>query len=211
MTTVYSYYFIHAMLIYAEVFPEEATTPTAERKKPKRSIKRLFSKDHDDDTKQVGNDIAVGDLKNEGYADSPRTQRKAPMCKPCLNAKESPLPKERELWPIDKIELGCFQEICELLDLEERNRNNTSILSALGCFSQNEAEKIKKQAGKGGDGLAPKIALGRWGTNDLENNVGALKKILENSLARSDVLQKFTKWEEMSVCHGCGVQLDKSH
>ncbi len=116
------------------------------------------------------------------------------------------LPADRNKWPILKIELGCWEEICDQLDLDERSKK--SLLVALNCFTNNEAESIKKLCEpKGGKGVAKK-ALGMWATADRTHNVGALKEIL-SSMPRVDVVQVIENWEKLSVCHGCGIKLKK--
>jgi hypothetical protein len=52
--------------------------------------------------------------------------------------------------------------------------------------------------------------LNKWGSSNQENNVGALKKILKNTMQRDDVVVEIEKWENLSVCHGCGIKLNKS-
>ncbi|CAB4044785.1 5 -methylthioadenosine S-adenosylhomocysteine nucleosidase, partial [Paramuricea clavata] len=95
--------------------------------------------------------------------------------------------------------------ICKLLDLD--NVSKEPILSALECFDVLEATIMKNTfEAKGGIGLA-KDALLKWGVADGENNVGALKKIVENKMKRTDVLDEIKKWEKLSVCHGCGIKL----
>jgi hypothetical protein len=37
--------------------------------------------------------------------------------------------------------------------------------------------------------------------------VGALKKILKDTMQRDDVVEEIEKWENLSVCHGCGIKL----
>jgi hypothetical protein len=80
-------------------------------------------------------------------------------------------------------------------------------MSALGGFDQTMALGIKrKYEAKGGVGVAKEV-LGRWGSSNHENNVGALKKIVEDTMGRVDVLDEIERWEKLSVCHGCGIKL----
>jgi hypothetical protein len=54
-----------------------------------------------------------------------------------------------------------------------------------------------------------KEVLGKWGSRNQENNVAALKKLLKDTMQRSDVVIEIEKWENLSVCHGCGIKLNK--
>jgi hypothetical protein len=131
------------------------------------------------------------------------------MCSSCASKDETPLSSDQDKWPIGKIEIGCSQQICKLLDLAEKSKE--PLMSALGCFDQTAAACIEKTYGeKGGFGTA-KEALGKWGSSNQENNVGALKKILEDTMQRDDVVIEIEKWEKLSVCHGCGIKWNKPH
>jgi hypothetical protein len=127
------------------------------------------------------------------------------MCARCRTKNKNQLPDDRNQWPINKFELSYLQAICKLLDLD--HVSNEPILSALECFTQLEAATMKKKfEANGGIGLA-EDALQQWGAADGENNVGALKKIVENKMKRIDVLDEIKKWEKLFVCHGCGIKL----
>ena len=126
------------------------------------------------------------------------------MCGECVENDKSQQPHDRDNWPIYKIENGCLEEICKLLDLD---RSAKSLMVALGCFSANEAALITKEFMPSGCGIA-KRALDRWGASKKENNVGALKKILEETMQRVDVVNVIEDWEKKRVCHGCGVKLN---
>jgi hypothetical protein len=131
------------------------------------------------------------------------------MCTSCDTKDETQLSSDRDKWPIGKIENGCFQQICELLDIAKRN--NRPLMSALDGFDQTMAACIKKEyEAKGGSGTTEEV-LGKWGSSKHENNVGALKKILKKIVKRVDVLDVIEKWKKLSVCHGCGIRLNKSH
>ncbi|CAB3993156.1 5 -methylthioadenosine S-adenosylhomocysteine nucleosidase-like isoform X16 [Paramuricea clavata] len=66
---------------------------------------------------------------------------------------------------------------------------------------------MSKQCGaKGGTGIA-EVALQKWGTGNRQHNVGALKKIVEETMARVDVINEIENWEQLCVCHGCGNKL----
>jgi hypothetical protein len=88
------------------------------------------------------------------------------------------------------------------------DRSNESLLVALGCFSTNQADLIKQEFKPSGRGMAKK-ALDLWGTSERENNVGALKKILQDTMKRMDVLTEIEDWNKLHVCHGCGVKLSQ--
>ena len=128
------------------------------------------------------------------------------MCSFCASKDETPLSSDRDKWPISKIEIGCFDQICNLLDLEH---SKVSLMSALGGFNQTTAACIKKKyEAKGGLGIAEEV-LYKWGSSNQENNVGALKKILTDTMQRVDIVGEIEKWEKLSVCHGCGIKLNK--
>ena len=75
------------------------------------------------------------------------------MCSFCSANKLQQAPSIRNEWPINKIETSCYEKICTLLDLTDRNK--TSILVALGCFSQTQASLITQEfRGTGGIGVA---------------------------------------------------------
>ena len=127
------------------------------------------------------------------------------MCNPCVSKAETQLSDDRNNWAIFKMETAHYREICKLLDLSDRSKE--PLLSALGCFDVTESDTIKQEfTSCGGVGTAKK-ALGRWGNEDRNNNVGALKKILKDKMKRIDVLDVIEKWEKLPVCHGCGVSL----
>ena len=128
------------------------------------------------------------------------------MCSSFASKDETPLSSDRDKWPIGKIEIGCFDQICKLLDLEH---STVPLMSALGGFNQTTAALIKKKyEAKGGLGIAEEV-LNKWGSSNQENNVGALKKILTDTMQRVDVVGEIEKWEKLSVCHGCGIKLNK--
>ena len=149
---------------------------------------------------------------NVGYIDTPPPSRRfspttSPttdkMCGMCVINREEQLPDDRDKWPIDKIEHGCFQKMCELIDLSDRSK--IPLMSALSGFSNNDADSITQEfTAKGGRGIAKK-ALGKWGASDRSHNVGALKEILQHAMQRVDVILEIERWEKMSVCHGCGL------
>ncbi len=151
--------------------------------------------------------------ENGGYSETPppmqpssRKSSTSDMCDHCIMKQGTQPSADRNEWPIDKIELGYLEEICKLLDLDDRSKK--PLLVALGCFTSIDAASIIKQfEPKGGKGIAKK-ALGIWGTVDRTHSVGALKKIL-SSMPRCDVLQVIENWEKLSVCHGCGITLKK--
>ncbi|CAB4043370.1 Hypothetical predicted protein [Paramuricea clavata] len=129
------------------------------------------------------------------------------MCSFCTSKDETPLSSNRDKWPICKIENDCFGEICKLLDLADRSKK--PLMSALGSFDQTTAAYIeKKYEREGGVGTAKKV-LCQWGSSNHKNNVGALKKILEDTMQRIDVVDEIEKWKKLSVCHGCGIKLNK--
>jgi hypothetical protein len=137
--------------------------------------------------------------------ESKKSSKESPMCS--CDSSETPFSSDRDKWPIDKIEIGCFQQICKLLDLAEKSKE--PLVSALGGFDQTTAACIEKTYGeKGGMGTAKEV-LGKWGSRNQENNVGALKKILEDTMKRVDVVVEIEKWENLSVCHGCGIKWNK--
>ncbi|CAB4018755.1 Hypothetical predicted protein [Paramuricea clavata] len=130
------------------------------------------------------------------------------MCRSCASKHETQLSSDRDKWPIGKIENGCFYKICNLLDLAYLS--NEPLMNALGCFDQTTAAGIeKKYEREGGLGIAKEV-LGKWGSSNQENNVGALKKILEDTMKRVDVVIEIEKWESLSVCHGCGITIKLS-
>jgi hypothetical protein len=53
--------------------------------------------------------------------ESKKSSKESPMCSYC-DSSETPLSSDRDKWPIDKIEIGCFQQICKLLDLAEKSK-----------------------------------------------------------------------------------------
>jgi hypothetical protein len=135
-----------------------------------------------------------------------RRRMESPMCSSCTSKDETQLSSDRYKWPIGKIENSCFRQICKLLDLADRSKE--PLMGALGGFDQTTAAYIeKKYEGNGGLGTAKK-ALGKWGSRNQENNVGALKKILKDTMQRVDVVDEIEKWENLSVCHGCGIKLN---
>ena len=74
---------------------------------------------------------------------------------------------------------------------------------ALGGLDQTTAAGVKiTYEVKGGSGTA-EVILGKWQSSNQENNVGALKKILKDTMQRDDVVVEIEKWEKLSVCHGC--------
>jgi hypothetical protein len=121
-------------------------------------------------------------------------------------ADETHLPQDRDKWPISQIENGCFQAICNLLDLSYLSKE--PLLSALG-FTQNGATSITQEfMATRGKGVANK-ALGIWGTSHCKNNVWALKKIVKSTMKRNDVFCVIKNWEKLPVCHGCGINLQE--
>jgi hypothetical protein len=137
---------------------------------------------------------------------SKKSSKESPMCSSCASKDETPLSSDRDKWPIGKIEIGCFHQICKLLDFA--NGSKGPLVSALGCFDQTEAAGIKMAyEAKGGLGTAEEV-LFKWGSRNHENNVGALKKIVRYTLQRIDVVDEIEKWENSSVCHGCGIKLN---
>ena len=137
------------------------------------------------------------------YKCQKESQPASRMCVSCRATNEHP--DDRNKWPIHKVEIGYFEKICELLDLHEHSK--VPILSALECFNHTEVATMKQKfEAQGGIGLA-KVALQKWGTGKRQNNVGALKKIVENTMERIDVLEEIEKWEKLPVCHGCGIKL----
>jgi hypothetical protein len=140
--------------------------------------------------------------------ESKKSSKESPMCGTCVSIDETPLSSDRDKWPIGKIEIGCFYQICHLLDLEY---SKVPLMSALDGFNQTMAACIeKKYEGNGGVGIAKEV-LCKWGSSDQENNVGALKKILKDTMQRDDVVVEIEKWENLRVCHGCGIKLNKPH
>jgi hypothetical protein len=138
--------------------------------------------------------------------ESKKSSKKSPMCSSCASKDETPFSSDQDKWPIGKIENGCFQQTCKLLDLAVRSK--VPLTSALDGFDQTEAAYIKtKYEREGGVGTAEEV-LGKWGSRNKENNVGALKKILKDKMQRSDVVDEIEKWENLSVCHGCGIKLN---
>jgi hypothetical protein len=131
------------------------------------------------------------------------------MCRSCTSKGETQLSSDRDKWPIGKIENRCFHQICSLLDLAVRSKE--PLMSALDGFDRTMAAGIKtKYEAKGGLGTAEEV-LNKWGSRNQENNnVGALKKILKDAMQRDDVVVEIEKWENLSVCHGCGIKLNKS-
>ena len=172
-------------------------------KKLKRlSLKRSLSKDSPSSPEQ--NALGKNESVNIGYSTTPPLSRKPSMCNPCVMEKksDSELSENRDTWPISMIDPGTFEEICTLIDLEDRN--TIPLFKAFDCFNQTEVAKMTSECKPtGGLGIAKK-ALNKWGTNCRENNVGAFKVIVEKSLQRDDVLKKIRAWEKMSVCHSCG-------
>ena len=134
--------------------------------------------------------------------------KESAMCSSCTSKDETQLASDRDKWPIAKIEIGCFHEICKLLDLAYCSKE--PLVNALGGFDQTTAAGIKITCEvKGGSGTA-EVILGKWGSSDQENNnVGALKKILKDTMQRDDVVVEIEKWENLSVCHGCGIKMYK--
>jgi hypothetical protein len=63
------------------------------------------------------------------------------MCSSCASKDETPLSSDREKWPIGKIEIGCFDEICKLLDLAYCSKK--PLMNALGGLDQTTAAGIK--------------------------------------------------------------------
>jgi hypothetical protein len=131
------------------------------------------------------------------------SSKESPMCSSCASS-ETQLSSDREKWPIGKIEIGCFQKICELLDLADRS--SEPLMTALGCFSQTTVAYIDTKYERVRVGIAKEVR-DKWGSRNQENNVGALKKILKDTMQRDDVVEEIEKWENLSVCHGCGIKL----
>ena len=127
------------------------------------------------------------------------------MCGECVKNGKSQLPDDRDNWPIYKMEIGCLDEIYKLLDLDDPS--SEPLMVALGGFSKHEADLIKKECMPNGCGIARK-ALDRWGASKSENNVGALKAILKETMKRQDVVDVIENWKKLRVCHGCGVKLN---
>ena len=139
-----------------------------------------------------------------GTQESKKSSKESPMCSSCASKDKTPLSSDRDKWPIGKIEFGCFDEICKLLDLTDRSKK--PLMSALGGFDQTMAACIEKKYERvGGLGIA-EVVLGRWGSSNHENTVGALKKILKDTMQRDDVVVEIEEWENLSVCHGCGIR-----
>jgi hypothetical protein len=136
------------------------------------------------------------------------SSKESPMCSSCASKDETQLSSDREKWPIAKIEIGCFDEICKLLDLAYGSKE--PLMSALGSFDQTEAAGIIiTYEARGGSGTAEEV-LCKWGSSDQENNnVGVLKKILKDTMQRDDVVVEIEKWKKLSVCHGCGIKMHK--
>ena len=128
------------------------------------------------------------------------------MCESCDLKDETQLSSDRDKWPIGKIEKACFDEICKLLDLAEKSK--VPLMNALGGFDQITAAYIEKKYEIVRVGIAKEV-LNKWGSSNHKNNVGVLKKILEDTMQRVDVVDEIEKWENLSVCHGCGIKLNK--
>jgi hypothetical protein len=175
------------------------TEPIQEsEKKPRLSSKRSPSGNNKSPSYATMNEIS-----NDGSEETP------PMCSSCSSKGATQLSSDRDKWPIGKIEIGCFQKICKLLDLADWN--NEPLISALDGFDRTMAAEIKKKyEANGGLGTAEEV-LGKWGSSNHENNVEALQKILKDIVKRVDVFDEIEQWENLSVCHGCGVKLNKSH
>ena len=108
------------------------------------------------------------------------------MCESCYLKDETQLSSDRDKWPIGKIETCCFHKICKLLDLADRSKE--PLMSALDGFDQITAAYIDKKYDRG-VGIA-EVALGQWGSSNQENNVGALKKILKDTMERIVLLTR---------------------
>ncbi|CAB4021516.1 Hypothetical predicted protein [Paramuricea clavata] len=148
-------------------------------------------------------------LSKRNFGENNESPRPVKMCGSCTSKDETQLSSDRDKWPIGKIENGCFHQICSLLDLAVRSKE--PLMSALDGFDQTTAAGIKtKYEAKGGLGTAEEV-LGKWGSRNQENNVGALKKILKDTMQRDDVVIEIEKWENLRVCHGCGIKLNKPH
>ncbi|CAB4034910.1 ankyrin repeat domain-containing 17, partial [Paramuricea clavata] len=155
-----------------------------------------------DDDEPTNTDIIRSQKSTQ---ESKKSSKESPMCSSCDFKDETPLSSDRDKWPIGKIENGCFHKICKLLDLTHRSKE--PLMSALGGFDQATTAGIEtKYELKGGMWIAEEV-LGRWASRNQENNVGALKKILGDTMQRLDVLFEIEKWEKLSVCHGCGIKL----
>ena len=139
--------------------------------------------------------------------ESKKSSKESPMCSSCDSKDETPLSSDRDKWPIGKMENSSIREIRRLLDVAKRSKE--PLMSALGGFDQTTAAYIEtKYERQGGVGTAQEV-LDKWGSRNHENNVGALKKILEDTMQRIDVVVEIEKWEKLSVCHGCGIKLNK--
>jgi CDGSH-type Zn-finger protein len=136
--------------------------------------------------------------------ESKKSSKESPMCSSCVSKDETPLSSDRDKWPIDKIDNACFHQICILLDLTEKSK--VPLMSALDGFAQTTAAYIDKKYEIVRVGIAKEV-LCRWGSSNHKNNVGALKKILKKIL----VVDEIQKWENLRVCHGCGMKLNKPH
>jgi hypothetical protein len=143
------------------------------------------------------------------FGESNESPAPVKMCESCDLKDETELSSDRDKWPIGKIETCCFHKICKLLDLADHSKE--PLMNALGGFDQTTVAYIeKKYEGNGGFGTAKKV-LGKWGSRNQENNVGALKKILKDTMQRIDVVVEIEIWENLSICHGCGIKLNKPH
>jgi hypothetical protein len=195
-------------LVYHPIFPKKIENPTLSF-----VIDTTGSKTPTQESEKKQSPGGTTDeISNENYKGTtpPPSRRFSPtsdkMCGKCVMNCETQLPDDpdRDEWPIDKIEHGCFQKMCELIDLYDRSK--IPLMSALGCFCNTEADSINQEfKATGGMGIAKK-ALGRWGTSHRSHNVGALKEILQYTMKRMDVIREIERWEKMSVCHGCGIK-----
>ncbi|CAB4028249.1 Hypothetical predicted protein [Paramuricea clavata] len=184
------------------------TTGSIKRWSLKR-LRRLLSKKSPDNNHEVQSEVhsktnaaCTGTLPS-----SESVPTRGEMCPRCIMTDETDLPQDRNKWPIAQIEKDCFQEICNLLDLYDLSKE--PLMIALDCFTTKEVTLITQEfMATRGKGMASK-ALGIWGTSEDGNNVGTLKDILKNTMERVDVLEKIENWEKLSVCYGCGINLQE--
>ncbi|XP_028398327.1 uncharacterized protein LOC114521951 [Dendronephthya gigantea] len=208
----------------ADAVPEGFKTPSQEENKKKgkmSSLRRRLSSSsssaspNSDTGKMLGTENdpknqKILEVENPGYKNTPphtppAGRKRDKTCNACSYV--SLQPDDRNSWPIYKMENAHFEKICVLLDLPDRSRE--PLLSVLGCFSVTEVAEINQRCGPTGVGTA-RIALIRWGNYDRKNNVGALKKILNERMKRNDVLDVIEEWEKLPVCHGCCIRLTET-
>ncbi|CAB4003535.1 Transcriptional-regulating factor 1 [Paramuricea clavata] len=173
-------------------------------KKRGKSVDMIALKNKDDDEPTITDTIG----SQKPTQESKRSSKESPMCSSCASKDKTPLSSDRDKWPIGKIEFGCFRQICKLLDLADSSKE--PLLSALGGFDQTTAAYIEKKYEIMRVGIAKEV-LDIWGSSSHENNVGALKKILKHTMQRIDVVDEIENWENLSVCHGCGIKCNKPH